>query len=354
VSTFIQSVHEFVREGLDKPDHPPVERVVVFDEAQRAWNANQNLKKNGLEGSEPETMLSIMDRHKDWAVLVALIGGGQEIHNGEAGLAEWGATLREKFPHWKIAVSPKALERDTSLAGHRLFANNDSGSLEIRSESALHLEVSLRSFRAQKVTEWIEAVLACKPEKAAAILPALRDFPLALTRSLATARLWLHGHTRGRRRCGLVASSGALRLRTDGIELSSGFRQGNRDMYVHWFLAEPPDVRSSNQLEVAASEFECQGLELDWIGACWGGDFTFDVATGNWIYRSFSGTRWGSVGKEIDRQYLMNTYRVLLTRARQGLVIWIPRGNVADDTRPASWFDETTAYLCQCGLRVVD
>ena len=354
VSTFIQNVHEFVREGLDKPDNPPVERVVVFDEAQRAWNANQNLKKNGLEGSEPETMLSIMDRHKDWAVLVALVGGGQEIHNGEAGLAEWGATLREKFPHWKIAISPKALEQDASLAGHRLFANNDSGSLEIRTESALHLEVSLRSFRAQKVTEWIEAVLTCKPEKAAAILPELRDFPLALTRSLTSARSWLREHTRGRRRCGLVASSGALRLRTDGLELSSGFRQGNRDMYVHWFLAEPPDVRSSNQLEVAASEFECQGLELDWVGTCWGGDFTFDAAAGNWVYRSFSGAHWGSVSKEVDRQYLMNSYRVLLTRARQGLVIWIPRGDVGDGTRPASWFDETTAYLCRCGLRVVD
>ena len=354
MSTFIQNVHVFVREGLDKPDNAPVERVVVFDEAQRAWNANQNRKKNGLEVSEPETMLSIMDRHEDWAVLIALVGGGQEIHNGEAGLAEWGATLRERFPHWKIAVSPKVLGPDTCLAGHRLFANDDPGSLEIRREPALHLEVNIRSFRARRFSQWVDAVLANRPDEAARILPDLRDFPLMLTRSLTTVRSWLYGHTRGRRRCGLVASSGALRLRHDGLELSSGFRQGNRDMYVHWFLAEPPDVRSSNQLEVAASEFECQGLELDWVGVCWGGDFTFDAASCGWGYRSFSGTRWGRVSKEIDQQYLVNTYRVLLTRARQGLVIWIPRGDIGDETRQSSWLDETADYLHRCGLPVAD
>jgi len=354
VSTFIQNVHEFVHEGLDKPNHPPVERVVVFDEAQRAWNANQNRKKNGLEVSEPEIMLSIMDRHTDWAVLVALVGGGQEIHNGEAGLAEWGTTLRERFSHWKIAVSPKALEHDTSLAGHRLFADGNPGTLDIRTEAMLHLEVCLRSFRARRVAEWVDAVLAGQPAKAAGIVPDLSDFPMALTRSLANARSWLYEHTRGRRRCGLVASSGALRLRADGLELSSGFRQGNREMYVHWFLAEPPDIRSSNQLEVAASEFECQGLELDWVGACWGGDFTFDAASHCWVHRSLSGTRWGDVRNEVDRQYLMNTYRVLLTRARQGLAFWIPRGDAGDETRRPSWLDETAEYLCRCGLHTID
>ena len=125
-------------------------------------------------------------------------------------------------------------------------------------------------------------------------------------------------------------------------------------MYVHWFLAEPPDIRSSNQLEVAASEFECQGLELDWVGACWGGDFTFDAASHCWVHRSLSGTRWGDVRNEVDRQYLMNTYRVLLTRARQGLAIWIPRGDAGDETRRPSWLDETAEYLCRCGLHTID
>lgn len=353
VGTFIQNVHTFVRAGLEKADQPSPEKVVVFDEAQRAWNADQNRKKNGIEASEPETMLSIMDRHDDWAVVVALIGGGQEIHNGEAGLAEWGKTLREKFSEWKIFVSPRAMNRDASLAGHQLFEDGNSGSLKIKTEPSLHLEVTQRSFRARKLTEWVEAVLAVEPEKAAAIIPDLRDFPIAVTRSLATARDWLRKQTRGQRRCGLVASSGAIRLRADGLELSSGFRQGNRDIFVHWFLALPPDVRSSNQLEVAASEFECQGLELDWVGACWGGDLSFDGNSAGWSFRNFSGTRWGNLNTEIDRKYLVNTYRVLLTRARRGLIIWIPPGDAGDKTRSSDSFDSTADYIQRCGLKLI-
>ena len=298
-------------------------------------------------------MLSIMNRHTDWAVLVALVGGGQEIHNGEAGLAEWGKTLREKFPTWKVVASPKTLARDASNAGHRLFADGNAGTLAIQTEPSLHLEVNLRSFRAQKLAEWVEAALAGNAAKAAAIVPELSEFPFALTRSLTTARGWLGEHARGQQRAGLVASSGAIRLRADGLELSSGFRQGNRDMFVHWFLAHSPDVRSSNQLEVAASEFECQGLELDWIGRCWGGDFTFDSVGNGWTHRNFTGSRWGNLQHEIDRQYLLNTYRVLLTRARRGMILWIPQGDVADETRLPQSFDLTADYLIRCGLPVV-
>jgi len=358
VGTFIQNVHVFIREGLEKADKPPVEKIVVFDEAQRAWNSDQNLKKNGIEASEPETMLAIMDRHQDWAVLVALVGGGQEIHNGEAGLAEWGRTLREKFSKWKVAVSPKALEHDTSNAGHRLFADGNIGSLAIQKEPSLHLGVNQRSFRAQKLTEWVEAALAGDAARAAAIIPELRDFPLAVTRSLTTARRWLLEHARGQQRAGLIASSGALRLRADGLELSSGFRQGNRDMFVHWFLDHPPDIRSSNQLEVAASEFECQGLELDWVGICWGGDFPYEGTDKGWGFRNFSGSGWGNLRNETlkhktDRQYLLNTYRVLLTRARQGFIIWIPQGDVSDETRLPRIFDSTADYFTSCGLPVL-
>jgi hypothetical protein len=355
VGTFIQNVHTFIREGMEteKVDRPPVEKVVVFDEAQRAWNVEQNWKKNQLEVSEPETMLSIMDRHKDWAVLVALVGGGQEIHSGEAGLAEWGRTLREKFPHWKAAVSPRALEHDTSNAGHRLFADGNAGSLAIQKEPSLHLEVNLRSFRARRISEWVDAALGGDSARASAIIPDLRDFPFALTRSLTTARQWLHKYARGQQRAGLVASSGALRLRADGLELSSGFRQGNRDMFVHWFLAQRPDIRSSNQLEVAASEFECQGLEVDWIGVCWAGDLVFEPENSGWAFRNFSGSRWGTLRNEVDRQYLLNTYRVLLTRARRGLIIWIPAGDSADNTRLPGPFDSTADYLIRCGLPVI-
>jgi hypothetical protein len=353
VLTFIQNVHAFVNEGSEKPNDPPVERVVVFDEAQRAWNSDQNRKKNGLEISEPETMLSIMERHQGWAVIIALVGGGQEIHSGEAGLSEWGRTLREKYSNWKIAVSPKALNSDASNAGHRLFDDGNAGTLTVREEPSLHLNTTRRSFRAQRFTEWVDAALAGDCAKAAAIIPDLREFPFALTRSLATARGWLQEHARGRQRAGLVASSGAIRLRPEGLELSSGFRQGNRDMYVHWFLALPPDVRSSNQLEIAASEFECQGLELDWIGMCWGADFPFETNSARWLYRQFSGSKWSDLNNETDRKYLLNTYRVLLTRARRGLIIWVPAGDVTDKTRLPATYDPTADFLIRCGVPVV-
>ncbi|MEP7339682.1 MAG: DUF2075 domain-containing protein [Acidobacteriota bacterium] len=353
ISTFVQNVHSFVREALDKPDKPPIEHIIVFDEAQRAWGAEHNKKKTGSELSEPETILSIMDRHKEWAVIVALVGGGQEIHTGEAGLGEWGRSLRDHFPHWEIAVSPSALTGDSSVAGQQLFADGNCGSLQVRRETALHLEVSLRSFRAHRLAEWVDAVLIGDAAKAASIVADLKDFPMAITRSLTNARAWLREHARGLRRCGIVASSGAMRLRAEGIELSSGFRQGNRDLYVHWFLADPSDIRSSNQLEIAASEFECQGLELDWVGLCWGGDFSFSAATNTWNYRRFSGTRWGKMAKEVDRQYLLNTYRVLLTRAREGMIIWIPTGDRKDQTRLPASFDETAEYLIKCGVPIL-
>lgn len=348
--TFIQNVHEFVRDALAKPDKPPAENVVVFDEAQRAWDAKQNEKKTGREESEPQTVLGIMDRHEDWAVLVSLVGGGQEINVGEAGLSEWGRSIREHFPHWQIAVSPSALSGDASVAGHQLFADGERSVTVIHEEPALHLDVNLRAFRVRKLTEWVNAVLTGKSGKAKSLANELDEFPLAMTRDLSVARTWLRDHTRGLRRCGLVASSGAIRLRADGLELSSGFRQGNRDLFVNWFLNLPPDVRSSNQLEVAASEFECQGLELDWVGVCWGGDLSFDASASTWVYRNFVGTNWQAVPSAVDRAYLLNTYRVLLTRAREGSIVWVPRGDANDETRQCELFDATAEFLQNCGL----
>lgn len=199
----------------------------------------------------------------------------------------------------------------------------------------------------------MDAALSGDAPTAASIATDLADFPIALTRSVHTARAWLSERTRGLRRCGLVASSGATRLRSEGIELSSGFRRGNRDLYLHWFLAEPSDVRSSNRLEIAASEFECQGLELDFVGLCWGGDFTFDSAKADWVYRWFSANGWRNVVQAVGRQYLVNKYRVLLTRAREGMIIWVPRGDSSDSTRPSEWFEGTAEFLEACGLKTV-
>lgn len=352
IGTFIQNVHTFIREGLEKPDRPQVEQVVVFDEAQRAWNADQSRKKNGIEQSEPDVLLSIMDRHR-WAVVIALVGGGQEIHDGEAGLAEWGRSLAQKYKHWQVACSPTALELHACNSGHQLFEDGRPSDVEILIEPALHLDVNLRTFRAARIAEWVEAVLACDAALASRILPELKSFPLVLTRSLEKARAWLRSAARGNYRAGLLASSNAVRLRADGLELSSGFRQGNRDMYVHWFLNFLPDVRSSNQLEIAASEFECQGLEIDWSGVCWGGDLAFDKTVGGWAFNYFSGSRWQTLHNDVDRRYRLNTYRVLLTRARRGLVIWVPKGDVDDKTHSPFLFDQTAEYLANCGVPVI-
>lgn len=348
--TFIQNVHQFIKEERHR-GLAPSENVIVFDEAQRAWNAEQTARKQDDDEenaqSESEIILSIMDRH-GWAVIVALVGGGQEIHKGEAGLAEWGRTLRSKFPDWRVAVSPEALDGGSSLAGHTLFEGERPSSI-ISEDSSLHLDTTRRSYRAEQVTEWVEAVLRADATAASNISKELESFPLVITRSLAIARQWLRTKTLGLRRCGLIASSGGIRLRAEGLELSSGFRLAG-NLYVNWFLNDPSDVRSSNQLEVAASEFECQGLELDWVGLCWSGDLTFNPETGEWVTRSFRGNKWNKVPNELDQQYLINKYRVLLTRAREGMIIWVPKGDPIDSTRPTDWFDATAEFLVSCGL----
>jgi hypothetical protein len=356
IRTFIQSVHGFLKE-YRPADRLPPERVVVFDEAQRAWDAVKVRKEllrratseeRGLldsADSEPALMLSIMDRLPDWAVIVALVGGGQEIHDGEAGLAEWGRAVREQYPHWEVVASPEALEGGSSVAGSRLFSGSGFGPVTVRREAHLHLPVAVRSFRAQAVADWVNAVVNGNAEEAARVAAQVASFPIRLTRSVDEARRWLRQQTRGFRRCGLLASSGALRLRAHGIEVSSGFRDGFP--FEEWFLAGRDDVRSSNRLEVALTEFECQGLELDWVGVCWGGDFAW--SQDGWQFRQFKGTSWQSVQKAATREFIRNKYRVLLTRAREGLVIWIPEGSAEDETRPPAWFDLTADFLARCG-----
>jgi hypothetical protein len=361
VGTFIQNVHSFLKE-YRSPKKVPPERVIVFDEAQRAWDATQVEKKflqratarerdelGGLT-SEPATMLSVMDRFSNWAVLIALVGGGQEIHDGEAGIAEWGRALRQFFPDWHVWASPDALEGGASVAGNRLFAEGERPDIAMREERDLHLPVSIRSFRAEAVASWVNAVVGGRPAEALSLASQVSAFPIALTRSLERAREWLGRSTRGLRRCGLLASSGALRLRAHGLEVSSGFRGGIS--FVEWFLANSDDIRSSNVLEIALTEFECQGLELDWCGLCWGDDFTW---TGDgWGFRRLSGAAWKQVRKTSKQEFIRNKYRVLLTRAREGMVIWVPPGDEHDPTRDPARLDSTAEYLRTCGAKLLD
>ena len=340
VSTFIQNVHLFIAAHFTSSTAPP-DRVVVFDEAQRAWNRQQSLRKFKRDRSEPEIMLDVMDRHDSWAVIVALVGNGQEINTGEAGLGEWGRALAGGFKHWSVLASPQVAAGDFDGNGDALFETPPSD-ICLFQDAALHLDVSLRSYKAQAVSEFVSHVLSQKIEHARSALASCSGFPIVMTRDLVAAREWLKNRQRGSRRIGLIASSGARRLRAHGLDVRAELDVEN------WFLNGSSDVRSSYYLETPATEFGIQGLELDWTALCW--DIDLVPQSGNWHVQAFKGTRWQTVHDKTRRRFVLNKYRVLLTRAREGLVIWIPRGDSADSTRPASVYQSIAAYLKSCGI----
>ena len=344
VETKIQNIHMFARHHYDDLDaRAPFERVIVFDEAQRAWNAERNFRKFKRNISEPEMILSVLDRH-DWGVLIALIGGGQEIHEGEAGLGEWGRALEKKYLHWDVFAPRAAMEGSQATAFMKLV---EAGSrIRVHEVPALQLDVSTRSFRSTAVNEWCNSLLAGEVDACRAVAD---DVPVWITRELDQVRAWLKEKGRGLYRSGLVASSGAVRLRSYGIETSTAFHRAYP--YDHWFLDGPGDFRSSYQLEVAATEFEIQGLELDFVGLCWGGDLIWNSETGSWIPRALRSNRWAAMRRQSARQYLINSYRVLMTRARQGMVIWVPRGRPDDSTLPPSEHDTIADTLEAAGAK---
>lgn len=342
VSTFIHNVHNFLDEYFNDPSKVPVDNVVLFDEAQRAWDSEQSKRKFNRDFSEPEMMLSIMDRQPDWAIIVALVGGGQEINTGEAGLAEWGKNLISKFPHWQVYISPELKEGHHSTAGIKLFEMTPKN-IKVFEKPELHLKISIRSYKAELLSKWVNELLEGHLIKANEILREnLSLYPIVYTRNLDTAKAWLKEQCRGSRRCGLVATSGARRLRPYGLDVTY-----NLDEPI-WFLNDKDDVRSSSFLELVATEFAVQGLELDWVGLCWDADLRRDGD--GWKYFQFVGTKWQNVRIEQKKQYILNKYRVLLTRAREGLVIWIPRGSDQDDTRNPQFYECTADYLKNCGI----
>jgi hypothetical protein len=349
--TLIQSVYSFKNFMWGRTDAPP-ERVFVFDEAQRAWDQKTNVKKlkgdKPCEFSEPGLILSILNRREDWTALVCLIGGGQEIHTGEAGLAEWGKALEAQTSPWKIVASTNALRGDDA-GTTKLFDTDIPSNLEIIENQHLHLDNPNRQFRGKTIARWAESVLTGDSTGANQALAASPEYPIVLTRQLENGKAWLRKQARGTERFGFMASSGAKRLRAFGITVP-GAQEGDVE---HWFLAERGDVRSSFQLEVAATEFQVQGLELDWIGVCWGGDFLFNDS-GGWRLHEFSGSRWSNVKNPTNRAYLKNTYRVLLTRARQGLLLYLPIGRSTDPTTLALEHDQTAEFLLRCGVRSID
>lgn len=349
VKPFIQNIHNF-RDDCLVDIKPPIEHVAIFDEAQRAWNREQTIsfmqrKKNlfDFNFSEPEFLISCLDRHNDWAVIVCLVGGGQEIHTGEAGISEWLESLYRSFPNWDIYISPQLTDSeyktDNSIEKSKLRTN-------VFYNEALHLKVSMRSFRAENVSLLIKQLLDMNCYQAQQTLLQLSEkYPIVLTRDISKAKQWLKTRASGSERYGIIVSSQAQRLKPYAIDVKSPMEP------IHWFLDGKEDVRSSYYLEDVATEFHVQGLELDWAAVIWDADFRY--SKNGWEHRSFCGDKWNQI-KKLERQtYQKNAYRVLLTRARQGMVIVVPEGDLHDQTRKPEFYDSTFEYLKSIGFDIL-
>jgi len=338
LSAPVENVHRFALSHLLDPENrPPPQQVVIFDEAQRVWTAkkvasglDKRVQRSQLTGeqrdailalphSEPDFLLRVMERCLEWCVVIALVGGGQEIHDGEAGLGAWGRALASTAERWSVWVSPEAIQGGASVAGQTLFVHGCPPGIDVRAEPALHLNVAKRCIRAERYAEWVNYVLDWQPEAAARLMPELVEFPILLTRDISEARRLLRDFAGDETRFGLFASSGAIRLRADGIELKREFRDSLK--FPDWFLRPIGDIRSSNQLEIAATEFECQGLELDWSCVCWGGDLLPDADSLGWRYWKSHGASRREEADLMKCEFIRNKYRVLMTRARFGTVV---------------------------------
>jgi len=346
--TALQNVHRFLETYVMQPAHVPEAHVIVFDEAQRAWDAAQATKDtqrrvSRLSASEPAHTLEIMGRHADWAVIVALIGQGQEINTGEAGLAEWGQVIADN-DRWQAVAAPRVLGADEPA--QRLTQGAQPW---LTLDAQLDLTVPMRSVRESAGAAWVQAVLDDDATEARRIAASTEALPFLLTRDLAQMRDGLRSLARGLRRAGLVASAGAKRLRAEGLGVQV-------PDVADWFLNPWPDIRGSEALETFATEYDCQGLELDLVGMAWGGDFLRGPA--GWLPRRFSGHRWQQIRGEEEQRFIRNTYRVLLTRARYETVIWVPSGSRKeapwyDATRDAESYDAIADYLLACGVRML-
>lgn len=347
--SFIQIIHVFRDAALTSEAHP-IEKVAIFDEAQRAWDENalsdfMNRKKgvSNFQQSEPEFLISIMDRHKDWSVIICLVGGGQEIYKGEAGIEDWFKALKMGYHNWEIYLSDKMIDYEY-LGNSTLEELLKERQYNVVPE--LHLGVSLRSFRSECLSAFVKCLLDNQKEEAYTLYQKLKEtYPVVLTRNYETAKKWVKSISRGTERYGLMASSKGKRLRGIGIWVPSQID------HVGWFLNEKDNVNSSFYLEVAASEFKVQGLEMDYGLLAWDADFRYE--NNGFGYYDFKGTSWNHINTEHGKRYLKNAYRVLLTRARQGLVVFIPEGDIEDETRKPEYYDETYEYLKSLGLEEI-
>ena len=356
---------------MEKAGFGEVEHVAIFDEAQRSWTHKRladYLKRGGTYGnklkvpnfpmSEAAFLIWSLDQREDWATIVCLVGGGQEINTGEAGISEWIKALNERFPHWNVYISPKLTQAEYAEGKvNELLKENR----HVTFDESLHLGVSLRSYRAEKLSAFVHALLSFD-ESASRIYDEIKDhYPIVLTRDMAKAKEWLHKKVRGTERTGVLVTKESVRYKPLGIHiLPSGDENA-----VHWFLEDKVDTRSSNYLEDAATEIQVQGLELDYTCLLWDADMRYE--NGKWCFYRFNGqTKWvrqtGNTENNIELQkYMLNAYRVLLTRARAGMVICVPAGNSnktvsgfwEDSTRLPEYYDGTYQYLKSLGIKEI-
>lgn len=371
VKAFIQNVHHFrdaclegtkIEDGEIAADidyfrseknkeksYAPIDHIAIFDEAQRAWTKEMTAdfmhrKKNrpGFPYSEPEFLISCMDRHKDWTMVICLVGGGQEINTGEAGISEWIESLNSHYRDWHVHISSRLTDKEYA-AGEalKLLANHPN----VFTTDELHLAVSLRSFRAEKLSLFVQLLLDMNRVSASETLKDLSKYPILLTRDVDKAKQWLKSKARGNERYGIIVSSQAYRLRPLAIDVRV------KPDPIHWFLSEREDIRSSYFMEDVVTEFDIQGLELDYTCVVWDGDFRYKP--GEWGTYSFVGSKWQNINKDERKMYLKNAYRVLLTRARQGMIIVVPQGNPEDSTRKPEYYDSTYEYLKSIGIEEI-
>ena len=358
--------HKAVR--MERAGYGEVEHVAIFDEAQRSWTHKRladYLKRGGTYGnklkvpnfalSEAAFLIWSLDQREDWATIVCLVGGGQEINTGEAGISEWIKALNKTFPRWNVYISPQLTEPEYAEGKvNELLKDNKN----VTYAESLHLGVSLRSFRAEKLSSFVHALLSFD-DSAHALYDGIKDkYLIVLTRDIVKAKRWLHEKVRGTERTGVLITKESARYKPLGVHvLPSGDENA-----VHWFLEDKNDTRASNYLEDAATEIQVQGLELDYVCVLWDADMRY--ANGEWHYYRFNGkTQWveqkgDTESKQELMKYMLNAYRVLLTRARMGMVICVPYGNAnktvsgywEDGTRLPEYYDGTYEYLKSLGI----
>ena len=347
INALIQSSFAFKKDNAAH-NRPTPENIMIFDEAQRVWDRQKMSRKHDdplMAVSEPHLLYSIMDRHQDWAVMICLVGLGQDIYDGEVGINEWFRCGVQDFPDWEMYYSPDIFKQvEDKNIDQKMIESCD----RCHPIDELHLKTSVRSFRADKQCQFVDNLLDNNPEKTKEKYDLISEkYPVFVTRDYQQAKKWVRTQVRGSQRRGVLACSSAQRLKPEGIYVSTDIDVKN------WFLAPSDDLRSSNMLEIAASEFKVQGLEIDWALVCWDADLRRNKKGDGWEYYSFRGAKWNRRHKEDQQRYLVNSYRVLLTRARQGMVIFVPKGVDPEDdpTRDLAFYDGIYDYLLKCGIQ---